>query len=225
MSSTEQLSGVLWDMDGTLINSRGLWEAAYHDLAHREGKRPVPGLWDRVAGRTLEDSVALLYTHVGLDTDRGAVNRGSSWLVAHVCELVEDKPALLEWRPGAKEALQAVRHAGIPTALVTTTWRALTDRIIATLQTQFGVSVCGDEVAHGKPAPDPYLRAIDLLAAHPSGCVAVEDSPSGVAAAERAGIAVLAVPSHTRISPGKRRQVRSSLQGLTVTELGALLST
>lgn len=220
-SADRHLAGVLWDLDGTLLESRGLWEAAYHEFAEHRGMRLAPNLWERVGGHTLEESVALLFPDVGLSAGCGAA-RASSWLVSRVGQLVEEHPGRLEWRDGARHALQVVQGAGVPTALVTTTWRSLADRIITTLNIRFDVVVCGDEVARGKPAPDPYLRAVALLGASPAGCVAVEDSPAGVAAAEMAGVAVLAVPSYTAITPRTRRAVRSSLVGLTVTELTAL---
>lgn len=135
-----------------------------------------------------------------------------------------DQPTLLQWRPGARQALPAVRHAQIPTALVTTTWRSLTDDITAILGARFDATVCGDEVVHGKPAADPYLRAVALLGVCPACCVAVEDSPANVAAAAAATIAILAVPSHTVIVPGARGVVRSSLIGLTVAELSAVVA-
>ncbi|MBV8992736.1 MAG: HAD family hydrolase, partial [Pseudonocardiales bacterium] len=153
-----------------------------------------------------------------------AVGHASSWLAARAQALLGRQPALLQWRPGACQALQTVQLAGIPTALVTTTWRTLTDQITAILSVRFDATVCGDEVACGKPAPDPYLRAITLLKTSPAGCVAVEDSPAGVAAAEAAGIAALAIPSHSAVAAGMRRAVRLSLMGLTIAELNALAS-
>jgi HAD superfamily hydrolase (TIGR01509 family) len=216
------LGGVLWDMDGTLIDSRTLWEVAYREFVEQRGITFTPELWEQIAGQTLEVSVATLCAHVGLATNRSAVERACSWLATRVLQRLVDQPALLQWRPGARQALQAVQHAEIPTALVTTTWRSLTDGITAVLGVRFDATVCGDEVIRGKPAPDSYLRAVTLLDVCPGCCVAVEDSAAGVAAAEAAAIAVLVVPSHIAINPGVRRTVRSSLTGLTVAELSAV---
>ena len=94
----------------------------------------------------------------------------------------------LEWRPGALAALRTVRAAGWPTALVTNTGRALTERALDVIGREyFQVTVCGDEVPCGKPDPDPYLRAAELLGVAAADCLAVEDSPTGALAAERAG--------------------------------------
>ena len=128
------------------------------------------------------------------------------------------------WRPGAQELLVAVHDAGVPAALVTSTHRRLTEIALDTLgRTQFKATVCGDEVTHPKPAPDPYLRAADLLGVDPRSCVAIDDSPLGITSAEAAGCAVLAVPSEVPIAPAPTRTVCPTLAGLTVDDLAALL--
>jgi HAD superfamily hydrolase (TIGR01509 family) len=122
----------------------------------------------------------------------------------------------LEWRPGAQEALRMVRAAGWPTALVTNTGRALTEMALEGIgREHFTTTVCGDEVPRGKPDPDPYLRAAELLGVVPEDCLAVEDSPTGSLAAERAGAAVLVVPCEVPVPAGPRRVHRASLVALT----------
>ena len=87
-------------------------------------------------------------------------------------------------------------------ALVTNTHRALTDKALNSIgRHYFSATVCGDEVPSGKPAPDPYLRAAALLGLAPEQCLAVEDSVTGTAAAERAGCPVLVVPNDVEV-PG-----------------------
>ena len=85
--------------------------------------------------------------------------------------------------------------------------------------------MCGDEVETGKPAPDPYLRAAELLDVSAAACVAVEDSPNGALSAERAGAAVLVVPCDVPVPAGPRRTFRTDLVGLTARELGAVWRT
>ncbi len=82
--------------------------------------------------------------------------------------------------------------------------------------------MCGDEVPEGKPDPAPYLRAAELLGVEPAECLAVEDSPTGAAAAEAAGCTVLVVPSITTVPESPRRIFRTTLEGLTVPDLFAL---
>ncbi|MGH3928527.1 MAG: HAD family hydrolase [Pseudonocardiaceae bacterium] len=217
-----QLAAVLWDMDGTLVDSRALWQGAYQELAAQLGLILTAQAWQRIAGRTIEASVQILGEDLGRPLEGAEVDSACTWLTTHVRRLVESRPGLVRWMPGARRALQVVQHAAVPTALVTTTWRGITDRMTATLGVHFDATVCGDEIVHGKPAPDCYLRAAGLLGVDPADCVAVEDSPTGVQAATDAGAAVLAVPSHGPIKRGARRVIRSSLAGLTVAELTTL---
>lgn len=126
----------------------------------------------------------------------------------------------IPWRPGAKDALNLVRDAGLACALVTNTKRSLTEFGLDTLgRDYFDISVCGDEVPEGKPAPDPYLRAASLLGVDPAHCVAVEDSPTGSAAAAAAGCALIVVPCEIPVPPAPGRVHRDSLVGLTVAHL------
>ena len=83
----------------------------------------------------------------------------------------------------------------------------------------FDVVVCGDEVAKPKPDPEPYLRAAELLGVAPQRCLAVEDSPTGALAAERAGVAVLVVPCEVPVPGGPGRVLRGSLVGLTAQDV------
>ena len=119
-----------------------------------------------------------------------------------------------------------MRAAGIPTALVTNTERALTRLALGPLVDElFDGSVCGDEVEHSKPAPDPYEKAAALLGVAPGAAVAIEDSPTGVASASAAGCAVLVVPgADVRVPPGPGRTFADSLVGITVADLTALVS-
>ena len=102
-------------------------------------------------------------------------------------------------------------------ALVTNTQRALTDRALNSIGRQyFSATVCGDEVPHGKPAPDAYLRAAALLELPPDRCLAIEDSVTGTAAAERAGCPVLVVPNDVAVPSGPRRRHVTSLADVDV---------
>jgi HAD superfamily hydrolase (TIGR01509 family) len=111
-------------------------------------------------------------------------------------------------------------------ALVTSTERALTEIALDTIgRSRFDVTVCGDEVdGLNKPQPEPYLKACRLLGVDPAACVAIEDSPTGTASAVAAGCGVLVVPCEVPVEPGERRVFRTSLEGLTVADLTALLT-
>jgi HAD superfamily hydrolase (TIGR01509 family) len=125
--------------------------------------------------------------------------------------------------PGAKELLTEVQAAGIPIGLVTSTVRRLADTAIDALgRDYFTVTVAGDEVEHTKPHPEPYLKAAGLLGVDPAGCVVLEDSPTGTAAAEAAGCVVVAIPCIVPIPSAPTRTIVGSMADLDVAALRAL---
>ena len=222
LSGAEGLAAVLWDMDGTLVDSERIWTIALTDLAvHLGGALSRPAR-EAMVGTNMTVSIRLLFDDLALPVDAAAETEALDWLAARTAELFAGP---LPWRPGAAEALAAVRAAGLPCALVTNTERAITDLALHTLGADnFEAVVCGDEVAVPKPAPDVYLRAADLLRAPPARCVAIEDSPTGVTSAEAAGCTVLVVPCLVPVPDGPRRVFRDSLTGLTVPELESLVA-
>jgi beta-phosphoglucomutase-like phosphatase (HAD superfamily) len=107
----------------------------------------------------------------------------------------------------------------MPNALVTSSERQIMEAVIPKLGMAFGATVCAEDVRESKPAPEPYLLAAELLGVDPGGCIVVEDSPNGVAAAEAAGCLVVAVPSLLPIPTQPGRVVASSLSHI---DLGML---
>ena len=144
------------------------------------------------------------------------------WLNDRVFELFTKG---LVWRPGALELLTAVRAAGLPTALVTSTARRLVEVALNTLgRENFDVVVVGDEVKAPKPDPEPYRTAAELLGVPIEDCVAIEDSPTGVASAVASGAAVLAVPAELELPPTDGVHLRESLEGVDIAYLAKLLT-
>jgi HAD superfamily hydrolase (TIGR01509 family) len=215
------LAAVLFDMDGTLTDSEPVWDEALRELARWLGG----SLSDRARRATIGTNVAVSVGIVHRDVGRPDADpvRSGEKLVA---EAGARFARGLVWRSGARELVDAVRAAGIPTALVTNTERALTQLALGSLVDElFDASVCGDEVPHSKPAPDPYRRAAALLGVAPASAVAIEDSPIGVASASAAGCAVLVVPgSDVPVPPGPGRTFADSLVGITVADLTALVA-
>ena len=110
--------------------------------------------------------------------------------------------------PGAARLLAELAAHEVPTALVSASHRRIIDRVLPSLGPEhFALSVAGDEVARTKPHPDPYLLAAAGLGADPARCAVIEDTATGVAAAEAAGCRVVAVPSVAPIAPAARRTV------------------
>jgi HAD superfamily hydrolase (TIGR01509 family) len=173
-----------------------VWEVALNELAARYGGVLSQPARVAMVGTSSDQTMALLHADLGQPWRDPAI--GAAWLDDRVKELFA---AGIEWRPGARELLLAVRAAGIATALVTNTNRALVDVALLTLGARnFDVTVCGDEVARTKPDPEPYLVAAAALGVPAAACVAVEDSPAGVASAVAAGCAVIAVPNEVALT-------------------------
>jgi HAD superfamily hydrolase (TIGR01509 family) len=212
---------VLFDMDGTLVDSERVWDRSLVEVLRWLGGTDLsPEARRETLGGNLRSSLAIVFREAGVVPTPARSEQAARMLVDRTAEEFEGG---LPWRPGALTALRTVRAAGFATALVTNTGRELTDKALVGIGAEhFDVTVCGDEVPHGKPAPDSYLRAAELLGLGPEQCVAVEDSPTGIAAAEAAGAVVLAVPCEVPIPPGPGRVVRPSLEGLTAADLVAV---
>ncbi|MCW2847403.1 MAG: Phosphorylated carbohydrates phosphatase [Marmoricola sp.] len=210
-------NAVLWDMDGTLVDTEPYWMECEFTLARKYG-----GTWTdedalAVVGGDLLDSAAYMRDHMGIDrTPLEIVEE----LLDGVVERVRQE---VPWRPGARELLAALRAQDVPCALVTMSWRRFVEPVLDALPPgSFDVLVCGDEVAHGKPHPQPYLRAAELVGFAAEDTVAIEDSPTGATSAEAAGCLVLVVPNHVPIPAGPRRVARETLVGLVPQDLARL---
>ncbi|WP_373281130.1 HAD family hydrolase [Nocardia araoensis] len=214
---TARLAGVLWDMDGTLLDSEKLWDVAVRELAREHGHEMTDAIRHALIGASGPNALRIMFTGLGIEPTPDSLRAAGEFLERRVTELMTGP---IPWRPGAKDALAMVRAAGLASALVTNTKRSLTEFGLDTLGRDFfDVSVCGDEVAHGKPEPDVYLRAAALLGLDPEHCVAIEDSPTGARAAQAAGCALLVVPCEIPVPDAPGRVFRDSLLGLTVADL------
>ncbi len=204
-------------MDGTLVDSEKYWDVSLSALYESFGGAMSRETRVALVGASAEETLRTAYAELDLEPDPGAMAESSRWLHEYTAELFDGG---LPWCDGAQEMLEALAAEHIPMALVTNTQRALTERALNNIGRQyFSVSVCGDDVLNGKPAPDPYLRAAELLGMRPSDCLAVEDSVTGTAAAEGAGCAVLVVPNDVPVPGGPRRRHVGSLAELQVADL------
>jgi HAD superfamily hydrolase (TIGR01509 family) len=218
-ASDRALQGVLFDMDGLLVDSEPLWfEVECAVMARLDGQW---GEADQQAlvGGSLPRTVSYLLARAARPASAEDVGR---WLVDGMTSLLMSRT--LTPMPGARELLAEVRGAGIPHALVTSSERPIMDAVLHQLGVGFSATVCADDVRNGKPDPEPYRRAVSLLGADPAACVALEDSPNGVASAEAAGCRLVAVPSLVPIGTRPDRVVATSLTEVDLAMLRKLVA-
>src|SRR3954453_17481231 len=218
-------SAVLFDMDGTLVETEETWGEALAALARRHGGEVSPAARAATVGKSMPTALGILYADLGVDADDTQLVADIVWVEDLMVELLAVD---LEWQPGARELLAEVRAAGLAPALVTTTPRRLADPLIARMAADLGVNpfdvtVCGDEVPATKPDPAPYRQAMAALGVDPAGSVVIEDSPSGVASGLAAGAAVLGGASLQPLAPAPGLTLRASLAGLSLADLATLV--
>lgn len=211
-------AAVLWDMDGTLVDTEPFWLAAESALVAAHG-----GVW------TAEDGLSLV--GAGLEHSASVLRgRGVALGVEEIIDrlttaVLAQAEERLPWRPGARELLLALREAGVPTALVTMSMRPLAERIAADFEpAAFQTLVTGGDVEHAKPHPEPYLRAAELLGVPIEDCLAVEDSVPGLASATASGAVVIGVPAHVELPQSPSYILWPSLEGRTIADLTAVFA-
>ncbi|WP_344771205.1 HAD family phosphatase [Aeromicrobium panaciterrae] len=207
-------AAVLWDLDGTIIDSEPLWMAGEHELAERYGKT-----W------TQEDGLALVgnsligsgeYIKNRLEADMSPEEIVDFLVLRLAAALRQEIP----WRPGARELIDALHAEGTPQALVTMSYTSIAEPIAAA--TPFAAVVTGDKVVRGKPHPEPYLAAAEMLGVEPADCLAIEDSGTGATSANAAGCHVLVVPHFVNVPEAPRRTQLPTLENVTPDALRAL---
>ena len=206
-------------MDGTLIDSEPYWLDAEIALVQSFGGRWTQEQGLTLVGSGLWDSAAALQ-HAGVDLElREIIDRLSADVRTR---LVEHVP----WRPGAREMIASMLDAGIPTALVTMSFRENALTISEAISREIGreafsVVIAGDDVTEPKPNPEPYLTAADHLGIDIAHAVAFEDSVFGAASAYSAGALTIGIPLHIEI-PDSYIHVRwDSMVGKTLEDIAS----
>lgn len=212
-SDAARPAAVLWDMDGTLVDTEPYWLTAETELVHAWG-----GDW------SIDDGLSL----VGSSLERSSLiiaSRGVELEPQEIIQVLTDRVIAqladeVPWRPGARDLLVELQEAGIATALVTMSIRRMADYIAAAAGfPAFDIVIAGDEVINGKPDPEPYLRAAQALGVDPTDCIAIEDSEFGVASAVASGATTVAVPLHVPLPPSPAYTLWESLHGRTLQDL------
>ncbi|WP_456817343.1 HAD family hydrolase [Cellulomonas sp. URHB0016] len=207
-------AAVLWDMDGTLIDTEPFWIAAEVELVEAHG-----GVW------THEDGLAMVGS--SMDVSAGVLrSRGVDLPDEAIAAFLNSRvgagvAAGVPWQPGAERLLLDLQAAGVPMALVTSSFRVLAEPF-ARAARFFDVVVAGDDVVRPKPDPEPYLRAAEALGVDVTVCVAVEDSRSGIASAVASGAHVVAVEVMQPVAPRPGLSRVASLEDLTLDDLARI---
>ena len=200
-------------MDGTLIDSEPYWIAEEFALVESFG-----GTWslehsEKLVGANLLDSAAYILEHTPVDLEPvDLINRLQSGVIGRLRHE-------LPWRPGARELLSALGTTGVPWAMVTMSWRPIVDARLENLPGAFDVAISGDEVSKGKPDPEPYLVGAQALGVPIEHCIALEDSPTGVASAYASGARTIAIPHVVAVEPRPGLAFAQSLRDLTPADL------
>ncbi len=212
------LAAVLWDMDGTLVDTEPYWVESEFELVEAHG-----GTWSHahameLIGNDLLQSGRYIAEYAGIHLE-------PSEIVEELLDRVVVRVGRsVPWRPGAVELLADLRRHQVRCALVTMSYRRFVAPIVAALpEGSFEVVVTGDTVSQGKPHPEPYLKAATALGVDPSATLAIEDSNTGARSAEAAGCTVLVVQNHVPVLPGERRVFVETLAGMTAGGLPAPL--
>jgi HAD superfamily hydrolase (TIGR01509 family) len=212
-SGRSGVDAVIFDLDGVLVDSEAVWDDARHQVVDTSGGRWKPEATGAMMGMSSPEWSRYLRDELAVPLECDEIN-------ARVVELVlasyrRDVPLL----PGAvATVIELASHW--PLGLASSANRPVIDAVLATagLTASFAVSVSGDEVARGKPAPDVYLATARKLEVDPARAAAVEDSTNGLRAAAAAGLIVIAVPN--RQFPPTADSL--SLAALTVEAIGEL---
>lgn len=212
-------AAVLWDMDGTIVDTEPAWLRAERDLLREWGSDIQPedetawvgiGLWD-LAHLFQERGVRLHADDIVADLSR-RVN----------AEVFEGE---LDWRPGARELLASLTAAGIPNVLVTMSTREQAEQVAARLpEGTFAGIISGNDVAKPKPDPEPYTRGASLVGVEARDCVAIEDSVTGARSAFTAGAVTVGVPNLVDLRSAPCDRILSSLEGVTAHHINEIFS-
>ena len=209
-----EYSAVLGDLDGTIVDTEPLWMAAEHALAAEHGK-----IWTEEDGLALVGNSLIASGHY--IREKLEIEMSAEDIVDHLVEqLAADLRRHIDWRPGARDLIEALDAAGVPQALVTMSWTPIAEPVVASLP--FKAVVTGDIVSRPKPYADPYLLAAELLGVDATQCLAIEDSGTGATSANAAGCDVLVVPHFVNVPEADRRIQIPTLEGVTPETLAAL---
>jgi HAD superfamily hydrolase (TIGR01509 family) len=192
VSENAGIEAIVFDLDGVLIDSEPVWDQARRAVVAEAGGRWRENATGEMMGMSAPEWSGYLHDELSVPLPPKEIN---DRVISHLLASYEKGLPLLPGAVGAVRRLAAVWKLG----LASSANRAVIDAVLAAsgLARCFAVTVSGEEVAHGKPAPDVYLAATERLGVDPGRSAAVEDSSNGLRSAAAAGMAVIAVPNRT----------------------------
>ena len=193
MASVPYIEGIIFDLDGTLIDYEGASHVALARPLQRRGHTLPWELHAQIVGTKPEDWSHRILTALNVSESELTP---AQFIDEYFEEVADLYPSIPAWA-GCLELLAALLDRGFPMAIATSSPRQSFDKKIqyhAALLSKMSAVVTGDEVQHGKPAPDIFLEAARRLGCDPSRCVVFEDSPLGVSGAHAAGCLAVALP-------------------------------
>ncbi|WP_286959405.1 HAD family hydrolase [Arsenicicoccus sp. UBA7492] len=212
-------AAVLWDMDGTLVDSEPYWIAEEYALVESFGGQWSDEHAHQLVGQALLWSADYIREHTPVTMPREEVVQT---LLAGVIRRFREH---IPWRPGAQALLASTRELGVPCALVTMSYAAFADVMVQALPAgTFDAVVTGDVVKQGKPHPEPYLTAASLLGVAPGDCLAVEDSNTGLASALAAGVPTVGIPHMVDIAEQEGLRIVPTMTGASIPDLWRLFA-
>jgi HAD superfamily hydrolase (TIGR01509 family) len=186
------IEGVVFDLDGLLIETEEIWDEVREELVRERGGRWTESAQRDMMGMSSKEWSRYMHDELGVPDPPDEINR---LVVERMAERYREHLPLL---PGAVEAVERIA-APWPLAVASSSNRPLIDLVLelSGLASHFRVTVSSEEVERGKPAPDVYLEAARRLGVAPERCAAVEDSESGIRSAKAAGMRVIAIPNRS----------------------------
>ena len=210
MSATNP-QAVLWDLDGTIIDSEPYWLLSEQRLVEEFG-----GTWSEADGFAL---IGAGLTNAAVHLQQCGVDMPVDAIVQRMVDEVDEMNARqIPWRPGALELIRSIHDAGIPQVIVTMSYRS-TANFVADDVGLFAGVVCGEDVTHSKPHPEPYVMGAALVGVDASECVALEDSVPGSASAVAAGAVTIALPLHVPLPESESYTVWHTMVGRDVSHI------